>query len=283
MPSPATATPLLNDARLWTPPGHPEFRLFKARFTSFAFDRHTHDEFALGVIEEGGQRFVHKGARHEAPPLSIISVNPDEVHDGEAASRTGYAYRMVYVGLPALEAIFGEAFRSRDLHAFRSPVTVDAPLARRLDLSLRLAETEPERIDDLLPAVLHDLFSRHTFPKMTLPDARHAHHARAVRLARDYLEAQVLEHPGENPSLETLAALAGLSKFHFLRVFKDATGLTPHAWLLRRRVRLGRQALERGLSPAEAAAEAGFADQSHFTRRFKAVHGLTPGAFLRGL
>lgn len=264
--------PPQNDARLWTPPGHPGFRFFKARFTSFVFDRHTHEEFALGVIEEGGQRFVHKGTRHEAPPLSIISVNPDEVHDGQAATRDGYAYRMLYVEVSTLEALFDGAFRSRDLHAFRHPVTVDAPLARRLDLALRMVDPRPERIDDLLLPVLHDLFSRHAFPRLVAPCTRHDV---AVRQAREYLRAHALE----NPSLDTLAREAGLSKFHLLRVFKEATGLTPHAWLLRHRVLLGRKALEAGHSPAEAAALAGFADQSHFTRRFKAIHGLTPGVF----
>ncbi|AGW13635.1 AraC family transcriptional regulator [Megalodesulfovibrio gigas] len=261
-----------NEAQLWTPPGHPGFRLFKARFTSFVFDRHAHEEFALGVIEEGGQRFVHKGARHEAPPLSIISVNPDEVHDGQSATCDGYAYRMLYVGIPTLEALFDGAFRGRDLHAFKSPVTVDAPLARSLDQALRVVELQPERLDELLLPMLHTLFSRHAFPRLAVPCARHD---AAVRQAREYLRAHALE----NPTLDALAREVGLSKFHLLRVFKEATGLAPHAWLLRHRVQLGRKALEQGRTPAEAAALAGFADQSHFTRRFKAVHGLTPGAF----
>jgi AraC-like DNA-binding protein len=94
----------------------------------------------------------------------------------------------------------------------------------------------------------------------------------AVARARDYLTAN-LAGP---VSLEDLAAAAGLSAFHLLRVFKKATGLTPHAWLTQLRVERARHLLLAGATPAETALATGFYDQSHFTNTFRRFMGVTP-------
>jgi AraC-like DNA-binding protein len=81
------------------------------------------------------------------------------------------------------------------------------------------------------------------------------------------------------PSLRELAAGVELSPFHMLRVFREATGFPPHAWLVLERVCHARHLLAAGRSPAEVAGAAGFADQAHLTRWFKRVTGVTPAAF----
>ena len=97
----------------------------------------------------------------------------------------------------------------------------------------------------------------------------------AVRRAKDYLAA----HVDEQVELETLAQAAGLSPFHLIRVFRKATGLTPHNWLVDRRVHLACDLLRAGMSATQAAAQCGFSDQSHLTRVFKSQLGITPGRF----
>jgi AraC-like DNA-binding protein len=81
--------------------------------------------------------------------------------------------------------------------------------------------------------------------------------------------------------LETLAGVAGLSKFHALRAFKRRYGLTPYAYQMCLRVRLVRALLLDGMPPAEVAAQCGFGDQSHMIRQFKRVIGVTPTRFAR--
>ena len=267
-----------NTARLWRPNEEDGLALFKADFTTFRYERHAHEEFALGVIEHGAQRFRHKGAAHRAPAASMITVNPDEIHDGRADTGDGYRYRMVYVSPDRLENAFRELFPQKGgLPAFPSPVTHDAALARRFRRALAAAEQRPNILDELLLPVLYDLFSRHAAPK--LPGLRSRDIPRAVRAVERHLRERLTD----NPTLDELAAQAGLSKFHFLRVFKAATGFPPHAYLVRRRLALAKTLLERGAPIAEAALQAGFADQSHLTRRFKAAYGVTPGAFQRPL
>ena len=103
----------------------------------------------------------------------------------------------------------------------------------------------------------------------TLPRGR-------LRAVVEYIE----EHLGAGPTLEQLAAVAGLSVYHFARQFKVATGLPPHEYVIARRVERAKQFLQGGdLSLAEVAAQAGFSDQSQFSRHFKRLIGVTPGQF----
>jgi AraC family transcriptional regulator len=83
-------------------------------------------------------------------------------------------------------------------------------------------------------------------------------------------------------NLNDLAALAGLSRCHFIRAFKATTTLTPMAYVERSRIERARLLVTDGqMRLAEIAHFIGFADQSHFTRRFKAHVGCTPGDYAR--
>ncbi len=104
----------------------------------------------------------------------------------------------------------------------------------------------------------------------TLPRAK-------LRAVGEYIE----EHLDASPSLEQLAAVAGLSPYYFARQFKRATGLPPHQYVIARRVERAKQLLQTGsdFSLAEVAAHAGFSDQSQFSHHFKRIVGVTPGQF----
>jgi AraC family transcriptional regulator len=81
-------------------------------------------------------------------------------------------------------------------------------------------------------------------------------------------------------SLEGAAREAGLSPFHFLRLFTKVTGVTPHQYLVRTRLRRAARLLSREELPVtEVALDCGFADLSNFVRTFKRVAGMSPGKF----
>ena len=94
--------------------------------------------------------------------------------------------------------------------------------------------------------------------------------------------SRLLDDLTGDPSLSELALLCGLSRSHFVRAFKQSTGLPPHRWLLVQRVRRAKILLHCTKSPiAEIALACGFADQSHFTRVFSRIFGISPGAWRR--
>ncbi len=98
----------------------------------------------------------------------------------------------------------------------------------------------------------------------------------AVRRVREYVES----HLSESIDLAALADIAGVSLYHFARAFKQSAGVTPHHYLVRRRVERAQEMLARTeLSLSEVALSAGFSDQSHLARHFRQVVGMTPGRF----
>ena len=79
--------------------------------------------------------------------------------------------------------------------------------------------------------------------------------------------------------LKDLSAIALLSPCHLLRIFKKVVGLTPKEYLLRLRVEMTMQLLEKGLSLSEIVSLTGFTDKSHLTRTFKQLTGITPKCY----
>ena len=98
----------------------------------------------------------------------------------------------------------------------------------------------------------------------------------ALRRIRDFVDS----HLERTIDLGSLAATAELSLYHFARAFKRSEGVTPHAFIMERRVAKARELLiGTDLPLSEIALRVGFADQSHFTRRFRKAVGLSPGRF----
>jgi AraC family transcriptional regulator len=106
-----------------------------------------------------------------------------------------------------------------------------------------------------------------------LPDYRLS--PEQLRRVTDYIH----ERLDQDISLDDLAACAHLSPSHFTRVFKAATGLAPHQYIILQRVERAKTLLEtKNLSIAQAAQQVGFYDQSHFVRHFKRIYGVSPTA-----
>jgi transcriptional regulator of acetoin/glycerol metabolism len=100
--------------------------------------------------------------------------------------------------------------------------------------------------------------------------------ASAVQRVKEHVEA----HLSERVDLPQMAGVAGLSVFHFAREFRQATGVTPHYYLTRRRVERAQELLANtGLHLSDIASAVGFFDQSHMARHFRKILGTTPREF----
>ena len=242
--------------------------------TDHAFPRHSHDGFGIGVMAAGAQRSWSGIGWVEAEAGDVITVNPGEMHDG-APIGGARGWRMLYLD-PALVAreLVDEG---EDQLEITCPTLCDPVLAGLFArLFARATATVPEPLapeEDLLRILAHLLRRHGTRPRQVFRATP------AVAMARRRLE----EAPEVPATLAELAALSGVSRFQLLRGFARETGVTPHAYLLQRRVRLARQLLIAGRAPAEAAQDAGFADQSHMTRAFHRQFGVTPARYQAAL
>lgn len=100
----------------------------------------------------------------------------------------------------------------------------------------------------------------------------------AIERAKSYLR----EHLAANISLDELAGVARLNRFHLVHAFKRHVGISPHAYQNHIRVERARTLLLSGVRPADVATQLGYADQSHFIRHFCRIWNLTPKQYVLG-
>ena len=240
--------------------------------TAHAFPRHSHEQFGFGLIERGAQRSMSGRGVVEAQTGDIITVNPGEVHDGAPLVDTGRAWRMLYLDpdLIAETACDANEGKTRTCE-FVHPVLRDDALTGTFRV-LYGALTNPQedgmdlRRDEALTVLVDCLLRERTLGALPAVPA-------AIRLAQELID----DDPTAPVGLAELARVSGLSRFQVVRGFSRAFGLTPHAYLVQRRIDLVRQLIASGAALSDAAAASGFADQSHMTRHFVRRFGFPPG------
>ncbi|WP_352995315.1 AraC family transcriptional regulator [Mesorhizobium sp. M0904] len=80
-------------------------------------------------------------------------------------------------------------------------------------------------------------------------------------------------------TISELSAIAGLSRFHFARMFKQSMGQTTHQFVTKRRIERCKQLIAEGQALAQVALACGYSSQSHFSAQFRRFTGLTPSVF----
>lgn len=246
-------------------------RVVEAR-SARSFRRHSHDEFGIGVILDGAQRSASGRGPVDAGPGDVITVNPGEVHDGSPIGRGGRFWRMLYLD-PALIAALSDQLTEggeKDFEFF-APVVQGSPLVPLLH---RLFTELSDGAGDASGSVEERLLSILAGAAGVHVDHPAGLHSR-IMPAREMID----DAPASAVTLQDLARTCGLSTFQLLRGFAALTGLTPHAYLMQKRVDLARRLIGQAVPLAEAALAAGFADQSHMTRAFASRFGYSPGAY----
>ncbi|WP_106277648.1 AraC family transcriptional regulator [Paraburkholderia sp. BL25I1N1] len=250
--------------------------------TAHTFPRHSHDRFGVGVIVSGGHRSASGRGLVEARANDAIMVNPGEVHDGSPLDERGRAWRMLYFEpsmlVTAASELTGAAARELEL---TQPVAHDPLLKRLFERLFVVAVEAPIVPDDLArEEALLELLGHVVRIHATRPSRSRSTDASGP-IAR--AKARIDDDPSSPLTLADLAADTGMSRFQLLRGFAHEMGLPPHAYRMQRRVVLARQWIARGATLADAAAAAGFADQSHMTRAFVRLLGVTPANYAAAL
>jgi AraC-like DNA-binding protein len=257
--------------RLDTPA--PGLERAEVRMSTFAYAPHRHDTYAIGVTLAGVQSFRYRGRRWIGLPGQVHVLDPDETHDGAAATDAGLVYRILYVEPELVRRALGGGPLPH------VPVAVHDPGPATLELRRLLSEFG-DPVGDLALCEAADTVARSlaALAGGATADAEPIDLA-AMRRVREHLTACAYEHT----AAATLEGIAGLDRFTIARHFRRAYGTSPDRYRTMRRLELARRAIQAGMPLVDAAAAAGFADQSHMTRQFKRAYGLTPGQWARSV
>lgn len=106
--------------------------VFKADYTTFQFSLHAHEDFALGLMEKGVQKFHCNGEDQYAHPGNLITVNAGEIHDGMSADGNSFHYRIIYLPHSLIQQVGYEMVGKKKKYRFRQPVTIDGEIGCRL-------------------------------------------------------------------------------------------------------------------------------------------------------
>lgn len=249
----------------------PGVTVLSATMSDFTYKRHAHEEYSLGATVRGVQQFHLGGGLHVSRPGGVILFSPEQVHDGSSADRGNLEYEMVYVPAP----LFLEAAGAREVLRFGAPVVYDRALALGI---VRLARGVAKGLDELWShELLLDVVRRacrvEPRPVPVRPGSRDA----AVRRAQEMLRAS---RDGK-VKLDDICAELAMSKFHFIRHFKAATGISPYQFFLSCKVEHAKRVIQDSRDAYAAVADCGFVDLSHLNRHFKRIYGVTASEFAR--
>ncbi|HEY2789879.1 MAG TPA: AraC family transcriptional regulator [Gaiellales bacterium] len=242
----------------------------EAFFGGRAFEPHRHDTYAIGITTGGVQRFRYRGADRRCLPGQLHFLHPDEIHDGRAGTDAGFGYRILYVA----PSLVQEALHGRSLPFVAEPVQRPSPQTAGLAVLLRDMD---EPMDELARAVAAAAVADALAGAGSAGKPAGAIDLTAVAAVREYLDA----HPTAGTRAHLLERIAGIDRWTIARHFRAAFGTSPDRYRTMRRLAVARRAIAAGTPLAEAAAAAGFADQSHMTRQFTRAYGMTPGRWAR--
>lgn len=250
----------------WRPPVPGIAEVFHARIAGYRYPKHFHETWTVLIVDRGALRY-DLDTRHHGVAGELVSILPPGVtHNGYPAERShSFRKRNLYLDSGFLpreltgRAVDGSTFADAGLRAAISGLHDVLAAPDPLDVEARLAliaERFRSRLQRRPPAV----------PE---PDA-----GVADRL-RQYLDG----HLGGDVTLAAAAGPLDRSVPHLVRSFTKRYGISPHAYVVAKRIEAARTLLLDGVPAARVATDVGFHDQAHLTRHFKRHVSVTPARY----
>lgn len=221
---------------------------------------------------------AHDGGRfreHHCPP-NMVALHPKGQH---IRARTG-SVSSEFLHLAIRDNWIQDSFAAAE---WSPPDLTDHPFAVLEDVGhlARMARANilsTRRDEMLLESLAVALFRLSLIHFKKVPEKASAPSLTKLQLSRlnEYIEM----HLSERLSVDKLAQMAGMSSFHFVREFKTCCGMTPHQYVIERRLTRAREALQNtSATIASIAQDVGFSSQAHLTDVFRKRLGVTPRVY----
>lgn len=237
---------------------------------------HSHSSWSLGALVQGTCTFIYRDHNYYLIQGDLVLINPEWPHACNPIAEQSWGYIMVYIDKDWLTALrYSEGLLEQPIwQDIANVIITNEDLYQNYcEMVACLFDNKRELLDkqthvvDYLSTLMHSLNNRKIEFEEQTPSV--------LKTLAEYLE----QHCTEELSLDDLCLWTGYSPSHLIRRFKHYFGLTPHAYIVNKRIQYSQHHLKKGLSIAETALNAGFADQAHFQRTFKRLVAATPNQY----
>ena len=236
------------------------------------YSRHSHDVFSIGAITSGHSTYLHEKTCQTITTGTVVLMNPGDVHACNPIDDQPWSYIMFYVDAQWL----GRVQQACGVDGFQ-PVpaiaSVDPQLfSGLLTLHRTLIEPTLESLEKHEAAVAFFTLMQQQLGGSDAP-------LKKVNLKVERAAQYINEHFVQAIRLEDICQVANLSEAYLIRSFESHYHMTPHAYLINRRIQHAQAQLREGQTIADIAQQSGFSDQAHLQRVFKKHLAATPGQY----
>ncbi len=247
---------------------------------------HYHDFYEIIYVLEGEYSSMIEDQTYHMKKGDFLLIDQNVMHKYHYVEKKHDSSRRIilWVTPKMLAELSGEemdlasCFKDRGSCAYHFPIYYEEMLQGYL---LRLAMTELAEFRQAGAKPVLDrgyltLFFAYLNMLCTRKEYLFAQDETVTHPLVEQTSAYIDRHIGEQISLENLAAQVHMSKYHFLRKFKELTGMTVHAFVINKRLIKACEALKEGASVTESWQRTGFSDYTSYLRNFKVVFGVSP-------
>ena len=261
---------------------HENYRYFHLRDTAGQErDFHFHDFDKLVLLLEGRVDYLVEDRSYALRPWEVLLVKHHAIHKALIDRSVPYERIIIYLdgaffdrALP--QAGLMDSFEAAD-RSGQHLLVPDAEQRRELEETLRSFENARDDSRFGAQAMRDTLMMQLLIQLGRMAPAAQERSEQTDPKIRQVL-SYINEHLAEALSVDALAQLVYLSRYHFMRLFKAQTGSTVHAYVRQKRLLSAARLIRAGVPAAKAAADSGFGDYSAFHRAFRESFGVSPGA-----
>lgn len=237
------------------------------------YARHSHEIFSIGAITAGRCNYLHEKTSHGIGAGTVVVMNPGDVHACNPVDDQLWSYVMLYVDAQWLAGLgldedHNGVFRPVAATHSQSPALFNG-------LTCLYAQLVDPHLEVLAKHEAAIVFFSMMQQALGSPVVLRKVASQRVERAAEYIDTHYLR----TIRLQDICAAASLSEAYLIRAFEQHYHMTPHAYLINRRIQHAQTQLREGAPIADIAQQTGFADQSHFQRAFKKHLAITPGQY----
>jgi AraC-like DNA-binding protein len=248
--------------------GLPFMEIKEGSWKGYSVRTHSHEELAVGFVEKGSSTITCNALEFKIKEGQSFLIPPGMIHLCRPDYLNRYRFTMLYIDPRWFEA----AFKIETAKIKPRIRTMDHPAVEEKDRFLASFKTGSDPLDLESRAILFlGNFMSGGFGMKGLTPPSTGSRAELEKV-RHYMD----QNFSDQIQLDDLARISGMTKFSLLRRFKARYQLSPHAYIINKRIHLARQLLLEGNTVARTAVTCGFFDQSHFVKTFRQYVGIAP-------